>query len=628
MKKNLYIVLSFLVFVYLTLRAIYVPLVHDEIATFFYYIQQLDVNPLAGANPDANNHILNSYLSGISHKLFGYSAFSIRLPNLLSFILYAFFVFKIGQFLTKKWTQIVFYLSLLFAAYFVQFFALSRGYGMSMAFLFGVFYHVLCLYKKTSVRHLSFGLLFSLLAVYANMSLLPIILLLAVGMKFLALKEYKSFLSLKKYAVSVPVILLWLVGVYYAIKISFKMKEEGSLYYGELDGFWEITIKSQLLMLFENDGMYPQVILFIGLLIMAMIYFNLLYAHKISSIFKSSFFFFYMLLGSIVGIELMAILLEVNYPEDRVGMYLIPLFIGAFCFGVDAIEGKRMQVVLIPLLLIPLHFIYSLNLKKTSLWKYGYIPERFYQEIKNEPDQNDYATTVGGDGQRIFIYTEKLYVDTSANKPNMMQLWQKSLFDTNLNIKVPNHPAQYFDYLICKPKYVKDILPLYDSIDYAELTEFRLYKRKKKAQKIKLKEFKTDPRGESDEEFVEFYHEYFDSLDYDALQLGLKLNLQSLRHPFRARVVAELKYKDGEQIDYQFFQLNWMYPKMVKENTVKQSFIFNNLKHYLQKGPLELKLYLWNIDKQRFGNSSSEKKKKQIRYTLYGATVEEFGVYN
>ena len=151
-------------------------------------------------------------------------------------------------------------------------------------------------------------------------------------------------------------------------------------------------------------------------------------------------------------------------------------------------------------------------------------------------------------------------------------------------------------------------------MDYAPMAKFRLYKRKKVARKEKLREFLTKAKSESSVEFIEFYHETFDTCQYDALMLGIKLRLQSLSHPFRARVVAELKYKDGEQIDYQFFQLNWMYDKMEKDNEIVQSMIFNNLHHYIQNGPLELKLYLWNI--------------RQKPYTLYQAKVEEFGVFD
>lgn len=615
MKRNFYILLSALVFVYLLLRAIYVPLVHDEIATFFYYIQMMDVNPLAGANPDANNHILNSLLAGISHKYLGYSALSIRLPNLLSFLFYIYFVFKIGQFLTKKSVQAAFYISLLFAIYFIQFFALSRGYGMSMAFLFGAFYYCLSLYHTVSPSKVVLGLLSMVLAVFANMSLLPLVLLLAIVMKVLVVRKLKDYLSIGSLFRIVPAAVVWIVGVYYAVVISFKMKNEGSLYYGELDGFWDITIKSQLLMLFETDGEIAQICAMVFVLLLVWLIMKLLSIDKLKSIFDTHYFFFYLLVGSVIGIELMAIILHVNYPEDRVGMYLIPLAIGSFCFAVDKLSGAYTRFLLIPLAVFPIHFLISLNLSKSSLWQVEYIPDRFYETIKKTPSNSAYGATVGGDGQRIFTYSQKIYADTTSPKPNMMQLWQKTLFDTNLAINLPNHPAQYFDYLICKPQYVKDILPLYDSVDYSEFTKFRLYKRKKRAETIKTREFVTQAQSESSSEFVEFYHQRFDSVSSDAIQLGIEMKLQSLSHPFRARVVAEIRnVTTGEKVDYQFFQLNWLYPKSEQTERVIQRFVFNNLQHFVRESSIEIVFYLWNINKKP--------------YTLYGAKVEEFEVKN
>ena len=82
-------------------RAATLSFTHDESGTYLFFhentIWELFTNRKVWFS--ANNHILNSILAGFSHKYFGYSAFTIRFPNLLSFILYAYFLFKIGQYL-------------------------------------------------------------------------------------------------------------------------------------------------------------------------------------------------------------------------------------------------------------------------------------------------------------------------------------------------------------------------------------------------------------------------------------------------------------------------------------------------------------------------------------------------
>ena len=73
--------ISLCIFIYLIIRSIYVPLIHDEAATFFHYIQSSSFIPFHSLN-DANNHFLNSLLTYISYTLFGDSEFALRLPNL------------------------------------------------------------------------------------------------------------------------------------------------------------------------------------------------------------------------------------------------------------------------------------------------------------------------------------------------------------------------------------------------------------------------------------------------------------------------------------------------------------------------------------------------------------------
>jgi hypothetical protein len=57
-------VLFFLIWLYLWLRAFYVPLIYDEIATFYGYVHVGKFIPFY-AHWDANNHIINSLLSSI-----------------------------------------------------------------------------------------------------------------------------------------------------------------------------------------------------------------------------------------------------------------------------------------------------------------------------------------------------------------------------------------------------------------------------------------------------------------------------------------------------------------------------------------------------------------------------------
>lgn len=607
--KTPYIILSLTVFIILVLRALYVPITHDEIATFYYYIQPFSFNPLSGAHPDANNHILNSLLSGVVHKYLGYSAFNIRLVNLLSFIPYVIFVYLIGSKLKANYVKWAYYLSMVGGFYFVQFFSLSRGYGLSMGFLMGGIFYCLQLYQNSLSKPFVLGAICLLLSVYANMSLLPLALLIFTVMTLLIFVRRKGYNSIKSLSVIGVSFLFIIFFLYKAVEISFKMKNEGSLYYGELDGFWEITVRSQLLMLFENSGIALQVILALIVLSTLVVYVIKLREARISSILRQDFLFFYLLIGVIIGIVLMAKILEVNYPEDRVGMYLYPLLIGTICFGIDRWDHKLSMILAGFLFIMPLHFILTFNMDHTSVWKTGYQPDRFYETIKNTNTQTNYPASVGGDEQRIFVYTEKIYRDTI--KPNQLQFWNKTIFDSNLNLIPAEHPGKYYDYLITNSPYIRDILHLYDSIDVSRMSNHALFKRKSPSVKEFFRTSENHLDGETDQEFFEILHDTYDSLGVDAIMIGLNLEIQSLNHPFTSRIVAEARdKKTGETLNYQYFQLNWLSNKIVSKKPIVKSLYLHNLPKFKE---VEVVVYLWNINKKP--------------YSIYKGKSEVFKVY-
>ena len=84
-----------LVFAMVCVRSACIPLAHDEVGTFYYYIQTGNFLPYHAHN-DANNHVLNSCLGWICFKFFGDSYFVLRLPNLFALLVLFFAVFRIS----------------------------------------------------------------------------------------------------------------------------------------------------------------------------------------------------------------------------------------------------------------------------------------------------------------------------------------------------------------------------------------------------------------------------------------------------------------------------------------------------------------------------------------------------
>ncbi|MCC6691482.1 MAG: hypothetical protein IT235_08110, partial [Bacteroidia bacterium] len=176
-EKKIVGVLGCVLMVYLIIRAYSIPLVHDESATFFFYVHNGKFLPQENGF-DANNHFLNSVLSFCFYKLFGSSELSLRLASLIFFPVFVFYWFKFSQLIADTFLRWVFILTGLFTHNFIEFFALSRGYGMSMAILIAALWYFIIAFKEERRIFLLYGILLLLLALYANLALLNTIILM------------------------------------------------------------------------------------------------------------------------------------------------------------------------------------------------------------------------------------------------------------------------------------------------------------------------------------------------------------------------------------------------------------------------------------------------------------------
>ena len=111
------------VLVMVVLRCINVPFSHDEVATFYFYIQPGDFLPFL-SHADANGHFLMSLLSWISFKLAGSSTLALRLPCIGAYLLLTYSVFKINKLLHGLAVKIIFTSAFIFSFNFINFYSL------------------------------------------------------------------------------------------------------------------------------------------------------------------------------------------------------------------------------------------------------------------------------------------------------------------------------------------------------------------------------------------------------------------------------------------------------------------------------------------------------------------------
>jgi hypothetical protein len=162
-------------------RAARVPLTYDEAASYLRYIDTafpsvFNTGLLSVFNFEvATNHFLNTLLTKVAYLLAGGSEIVLRLPNLLGYAMYIGFAALILFRYTRPAIACAGCVLLNLNPYVLDFFTLSRGYGLSLGFLMGALFFLLEASARTPARSshaIPRALLFGLLAVMANFALL------------------------------------------------------------------------------------------------------------------------------------------------------------------------------------------------------------------------------------------------------------------------------------------------------------------------------------------------------------------------------------------------------------------------------------------------------------------------
>jgi len=167
------LVLGAIFFSIVLLRAIKIPITHDEAYTYLHYVKQSWLGIILYKPPHIpNNHILNTLLAKLSINIFGLSDFNLRIPNLIGAIIYFRYAAAIARKFRFPGVQIAAFLILCFQLYFIDFFALARGYGMGIALSLASIFHLYSYRDLNNGHHIWRTLLFAAFAVYANFTFL------------------------------------------------------------------------------------------------------------------------------------------------------------------------------------------------------------------------------------------------------------------------------------------------------------------------------------------------------------------------------------------------------------------------------------------------------------------------
>ena len=362
---------------YAVLRALFVEPLFDELATLYWYIQT-GYLPGRGATMDANNHILNSLISHQCFRLFGDHFFVYRLFSVLTFPIY-FFAGRKLLLKTKSPFSIFILLALISVHWIFDYFSFSRGYGPSLAFLVLAFY-LIQRWFETKKTHLYIAVIFFFAAaLLCNLSLLIPLVILLFYLIFVSIIHAKQFTvrQLAGFWITTLCFMTFLVPVYIYIN---KLKKAGALWWGSKEGLWEVTGKSISKNIFFSESEVFKYLMVFGI---ALSVATLLRRWKNSGLknllLDPSWWIPVLFVLTLFGIWVSSKMLDVNYPMDRVGMYLVPLFILSVGYSVQ--NSEILRWALLGFLWFPVSFFLNMNLDSSVFSPEDRIHRSFYREI-------------------------------------------------------------------------------------------------------------------------------------------------------------------------------------------------------------------------------------------------------
>ncbi len=383
-----FVVLTAAVWLYLILRAVYIPLIHDEAATFEAYMMFGTFLP-PDAYWDANNHLLNSIVGAFSYKAFGFSYLSIRLLGILSFPVYALFTYRLGKVSCEssisRW---LFYLGMICTPFAIEFFGLARGYGAALGFFTGYIYFIFRLfYSPESSSYYLKLVLFGFLTVAANFSFFSGVFILAFLLftKWVLYQELPFKFILYRGLTFAVVVMPWIWWI-------LELKSRGLLYYGG-DAIIPFFFEPMEQMYLRSNSFSG--IISLPFLLATIVVLQRTVSKKLNFLADATHLYSTALILALGWIVLLQLLLGVNYPEDRAALYFFPLIVGSLSEKIPGLTIKNIPLQALFLLWPVIDLGSSLNLTHSRLWYKEHIPEHFYTRIQ-EAHTGETPPTISG----------------------------------------------------------------------------------------------------------------------------------------------------------------------------------------------------------------------------------------
>ena len=212
-------IFSFFMFCYILIRAINFSFTDDEASSV---LDILNMNFSYFFGSYANTHLINTFFLWIEMKVMGFSELSLRIHSVLSYLLFAYAVYKFACYSTNKYYHYLLPILLTLNPFMIDFFSMARGYSISFAFMMiGLYYFSrYIVIEPSSKRQLYVSFLFSGLSVISCYILLNFYVALLSIYFFYTFLKTPTIFSLKNIGkLFWSEIIFWFTNIFFILAI-------------------------------------------------------------------------------------------------------------------------------------------------------------------------------------------------------------------------------------------------------------------------------------------------------------------------------------------------------------------------------------------------------------------------
>jgi hypothetical protein len=394
---KLYTILGSLIFFLVVKEAYILPLTHDEGNTIYCSTTSIwDI--ITFKDPVPNNHILNTLFIKLSTALLGDGLFASRLHNTLSFLLFYIFTILISRRLfSNLWLQATLVVIMVLQPFLLDFFSVTRGYGLSIAFQTVSLYYLVKRWQEGKGSDLFYSILWAAVGVYANFTVLNYYVPLCILL--LAQSGIKNFKGNTKqlfrdfgviFGCSLVLLSLIIIPVH-------KMVSTKQFVYWGNTGFIHDTVKPLIIALRSGVDYYGATNEEIQMVVISLITIISLAGLSISFFqkkFSTHLVLLTILLISVIGFNIFLFYaMDVPFLNARTALFFVPLVCIPFVLSIDSIFLKYRTLGMILIIginsLFVQHFIRGFKVNSNFEWYYD----------KNTYEVLDYIKELAESGQ-------------------------------------------------------------------------------------------------------------------------------------------------------------------------------------------------------------------------------------